>query len=55
MLYISIHRWDDGQFYPFTGAPDECGQDQGIGRNVNISLSETKDKPSMYKKLGERK
>lgn len=45
VLYISIHRWDDGQFYPFTGAPDECGQDQGIGRNVNISLSETKDKP----------
>ncbi|KAI7875704.1 hypothetical protein K492DRAFT_173140 [Lichtheimia hyalospora FSU 10163] len=45
VLYISIHRWDDGHFYPFTGAPDECGQDQGIGRNVNISLSETKDKP----------
>ncbi|GJJ72188.1 hypothetical protein EMPS_04545 [Entomortierella parvispora] len=39
VLYISLHRWDNGHFYPFTGAPDECGEEAGEGRNVNIAWS----------------
>ncbi|CAO3641502.1 unnamed protein product [Mucor hiemalis] len=47
VLYISIHRWDNGQFYPFSGGPDECGEGAGLGSNVNIafSASEEKSKP----------
>ncbi|KAG2224058.1 hypothetical protein INT45_004939 [Circinella minor] len=45
VLYISIHRWDQGRFYPFSGAPDECGRSAGLGRNVNIALSNCKEKP----------
>ncbi|KAI8099128.1 uncharacterized protein BX664DRAFT_320468 [Halteromyces radiatus] len=40
VLYISIHRWDHGQFYPYSGAPDECGLGKGLGKNVNIALSD---------------
>ncbi|ORZ18474.1 hypothetical protein BCR42DRAFT_410896 [Absidia repens] len=40
VLYISIHRWDHGQFYPYTGAPDECGLADGLGTNVNIAFSD---------------
>lgn len=29
VLYISVHRHDDGNFYPGTGGPVECGNDQG--------------------------
>lgn len=39
VLYISLHRWDNGHFYPFTGAPDECGEEKGEGTNVNIAWS----------------
>ncbi|KAF9337561.1 Histone deacetylase [Podila minutissima] len=39
VLYISLHRWDNGHFYPFTGAPDECGEEAGEGKNVNIAWS----------------
>ncbi|KAI8379904.1 hypothetical protein EDC96DRAFT_540086 [Choanephora cucurbitarum] len=45
VLYISIHRWDNGQFYPFTGAPDECGEGAGVGSNVNIAFNASGDKP----------
>ncbi|GAN10355.1 hypothetical protein MAM1_0346d09894 [Mucor ambiguus] len=45
VLYISVHRWEHGKFYPFTGAPDECGQAEGLGFNINIALNECKDKP----------
>ncbi|OAD07965.1 hypothetical protein MUCCIDRAFT_158210 [Mucor lusitanicus CBS 277.49] len=45
VLYISVHRWEHGKFYPFTGAPDECGQSEGLGFNINIALNECKDKP----------
>lgn len=47
VLYISVHRWEHGKFYPFSGAPDECGQSEGLGFNINIALNECKDKPSM--------
>ncbi|KAL9544935.1 hypothetical protein MBANPS3_007383 [Mucor bainieri] len=45
VLYISVHRWDHGKFYPFSGAPDECGEYQGIGKNVNIAFSESNKRP----------
>lgn len=46
VLYISLHRWDKGKFYPFTGAPEECGEGPGLGNNVNIAFSSSEDKPS---------
>lgn len=38
MLYISIHRYDDGSFYPNgpNGNYDMCGAGLGLGKNVNI-------------------
>ncbi|KAL0081559.1 hypothetical protein F4703DRAFT_1776490 [Phycomyces blakesleeanus] len=45
VLYISLHRWEQGKFYPFSGAPDECGEGAGLGRNINISFNESLDKP----------
>lgn len=38
-LFISIHRHDNGKFYPYvTGFATETGEDQGKGFNVNIPL-----------------
>ena len=38
-LFISIHRHDNGKFYPFkTGFVKEKGEDNGIGYNINIPL-----------------
>ncbi|KAI4465633.1 histone deacetylase [Holotrichia oblita] len=39
VLVISIHRHDDGNFFPGTGNPDECGSGPGMGFNVNIAWS----------------
>lgn len=39
ILYISIHRHDDGHFFPGTGNPMECGTEDGLGFNVNIAWS----------------
>ncbi|XP_023175192.1 histone deacetylase 4 isoform X2 [Drosophila hydei] len=39
ILYLSIHRHDDGNFFPGTGGPTECGSGAGLGYNVNISWS----------------
>lgn len=39
VLYLSIHRHDDGNFFPGTGGPTECGTGAGVGFNVNISWS----------------
>ncbi|CAG0884696.1 unnamed protein product [Cyprideis torosa] len=36
VLVISIHRYDDGNFFPGTGGPVECGVGDGLGFNVNI-------------------
>lgn len=44
VLYISLHRWENGNFYPFSGSPDECGQGEGLGRNVNIAFNTPDDK-----------
>ena len=37
VLYISLHRYDNGNFYPGTGGPAECGHGSGTGFNVNIA------------------
>ena len=38
-LFISIHRHDNGKFYPFkTGFVEEKGDQNGIGYNINIPL-----------------
>ncbi|KNC74096.1 hypothetical protein SARC_13348 [Sphaeroforma arctica JP610] len=37
VMYMSLHRHDEGKFYPFTGGPDECGDDDGEGYNINIA------------------
>lgn len=39
VLYISIHRHDDGNFFPGTGDPNEVGNDDGVGFSVNIAWS----------------
>ncbi|KAI8147380.1 hypothetical protein BJV82DRAFT_552135 [Fennellomyces sp. T-0311] len=46
VLYISLHRWENGMFYPRSGAPDQCGEETGEGRNVNIAFNTSKEKPS---------
>jgi len=39
VLYISIHRHDNGNFYPGTGSSVECGSGLGLGTNINIAWS----------------
>lgn len=39
VLYLSIHRHDEGNFFPGTGGPTECGAGEGLGCNVNIAWS----------------
>ncbi|XP_054826188.1 histone deacetylase 4 [Eublepharis macularius] len=39
VLYISLHRYDDGNFFPGSGAPDEVGIGPGVGFNVNIAFT----------------
>ncbi|XP_075774541.1 histone deacetylase 5 isoform X2 [Pelodiscus sinensis] len=37
VLYISLHRYDNGNFFPGSGAPEEVGSGIGVGYNVNIA------------------
>ncbi|XP_038054576.1 histone deacetylase 6-like [Patiria miniata] len=39
VLYISLHRYENGMFFPSSpdGAPDVTGQGEGEGYNVNIA------------------
>jgi histone deacetylase 4/5 len=39
VLYISIHRHDNGNFFPGTGAVTEIGVGEGRGFTVNIPFS----------------
>ncbi|XP_020299663.1 histone deacetylase 4 isoform X3 [Pseudomyrmex gracilis] len=39
VLYLSIHRHEDGNFFPGTGGPMECGEGEGAGYNVNVAWS----------------
>lgn len=45
VLYLSVHRHDDGHFFPGTGGPTECGVGAGVGFNVNVSWSGGLDPP----------
>lgn len=39
MLYLSLHRHDNGNFFPGTGAVTEVGVNEGKGFTVNIPFS----------------
>ncbi|XP_015214727.1 histone deacetylase 4 isoform X3 [Lepisosteus oculatus] len=39
VLYVSLHRYDDGNFFPGSGAPEEVGIDAGVGFNVNMAFT----------------
>ena len=39
MMMISLHRHDNGNFYPGTGGSTECGANVGLGTNINIAWS----------------
>ncbi|KAK9501749.1 hypothetical protein O3M35_012421 [Rhynocoris fuscipes] len=39
VLFISLHRHDDGNFFPGTGGPTECGVGPGLGYTVNVAWS----------------
>ncbi|XDV35109.1 hypothetical protein PO909_005136 [Leuciscus waleckii] len=39
VLYISLHRYDDGNFFPGSGAPEEVGSGAGVGFNVNMAFT----------------
>uniref|UniRef100_A0A1A8GZG6 Histone deacetylase n=2 Tax=Nothobranchius korthausae TaxID=1143690 RepID=A0A1A8GZG6_9TELE len=39
VLYLSLHRYDDGNFFPGSGAPDEVGSGAGEGFSVNIAFT----------------
>ncbi|XP_068275131.1 LOW QUALITY PROTEIN: histone deacetylase 5 [Nyctibius grandis] len=45
VLYISLHRYDDGNFFPGSGAPEEVGSGLGVGYNVNIAWTGGVDPP----------
>lgn len=37
VLYISVHRYDNGNFFPGSGGPAEVGSGAGEGFNVNVA------------------
>ncbi|CAG6021062.1 unnamed protein product [Menidia menidia] len=39
VLYISLHRYDDGNFFPGSGSPAEVGTGAGEGFNVNVAFT----------------
>ncbi|XP_074835587.1 histone deacetylase 7 isoform X1 [Carettochelys insculpta] len=45
VLYISLHRHDDGNFFPGSGAADEVGSGTGKGFNVNVAWTGGLDPP----------
>ncbi|KAM9520947.1 LOW QUALITY PROTEIN: histone deacetylase 5 [Guaruba guarouba] len=45
VLYISLHRYDDGNFFPGSGAPEEVGSGMGVGFNINIAWTGGVDPP----------
>ncbi|XP_045701516.1 histone deacetylase 4 isoform X1 [Phyllostomus hastatus] len=45
VLYVSLHRYDDGNFFPGSGAPDEVGAGPGVGFNVNMAFTGGLDPP----------
>ncbi|XP_048367780.1 histone deacetylase 9 isoform X1 [Sphaerodactylus townsendi] len=45
ILYVSLHRYDEGNFFPGSGAPNEVGSGPGEGYNVNIAWTGGLDPP----------
>ncbi|KAM4700209.1 histone deacetylase 7 isoform 3-T3 [Discoglossus pictus] len=45
VLYMSLHRHDDGNFFPGSGAADEVGAGSGEGFNVNVAWTGGLDPP----------
>ncbi|KAL4655619.1 histone deacetylase 7-like isoform X1 [Arapaima gigas] len=45
VLYISLHRYDDGNFFPGSGGPAEVGSGAGEGFSVNIAWTGGLDPP----------
>ncbi|XP_059397049.1 histone deacetylase 7-like isoform X1 [Carassius carassius] len=45
VLYISLHRYDDGNFFPGSGGPAEVGSGVGEGFNVNVAWTGGLDPP----------
>ncbi|XP_031512990.1 histone deacetylase 5 isoform X11 [Papio anubis] len=45
VLYISLHRYDNGNFFPGSGAPEEVGGGPGVGYNVNVAWTGGVDPP----------
>uniref|UniRef100_H3BWC9 Histone deacetylase n=1 Tax=Tetraodon nigroviridis TaxID=99883 RepID=H3BWC9_TETNG len=45
VLYISLHRYDNGNFFPGSGSPAEVGTGAGEGFNVNIAWTGGLDPP----------
>ncbi|KAF0036684.1 hypothetical protein F2P81_011996 [Scophthalmus maximus] len=45
VLYISLHRYDDGNFFPGSGSPVEVGSGAGEGFNVNMAWTGGLDPP----------
>uniref|UniRef100_A0A3B3Q227 Histone deacetylase n=1 Tax=Paramormyrops kingsleyae TaxID=1676925 RepID=A0A3B3Q227_9TELE len=45
VLFISLHRYDDGNFFPGSGGPTEVGSGTGEGFNVNVAWTGGLDPP----------
>uniref|UniRef100_A0A672Y3I6 histone deacetylase n=1 Tax=Sphaeramia orbicularis TaxID=375764 RepID=A0A672Y3I6_9TELE len=45
VLYMSLHRYDDGNFFPGSGSPAEVGSGAGEGFNVNVAWTGGLDPP----------
>uniref|UniRef100_A0A4W5P5S6 Histone deacetylase domain-containing protein n=1 Tax=Hucho hucho TaxID=62062 RepID=A0A4W5P5S6_9TELE len=45
VLYISLHRYDNGNFFPGSGNPAEVGAGAGEGFNVNVAWTGGLDPP----------
>lgn len=38
VLFVSVHRYDRGKFYPSSGHLDDIGAEQGRGFNINVPI-----------------
>ncbi|XP_061624258.1 histone deacetylase 7 isoform X4 [Phyllopteryx taeniolatus] len=45
VLYMSLHRYDHGNFFPGSGSPAEVGSGAGEGFNVNVAWTGGLDPP----------
>ncbi|XP_061657314.1 histone deacetylase 7 isoform X2 [Syngnathoides biaculeatus] len=45
VLYMSVHRYDHGNFFPGSGSPAEVGSGAGEGFNVNVAWTGGLDPP----------